>query len=117
MTKYHAKKTQVNGITFSSRLEADRYEQLLLLEKAGEIAELKLQPELQIMEGWIDPETGEKHRSRFYVGDFKYLDVRSHLYMIEDTKGVETAEFRLKWEYVQSEYPQYVFRKLTRSDV
>jgi len=117
MTKYGAKKTQVNGITFSSRLEADRYQQLLLLEKAGEIAELKLQPELQIMEGWVDPETGEKHRSRFYVGDFKYLDMASHAWVIEDTKGVETAVFGLKWEYVQSEYPQYVFRKLTRSDV
>lgn len=117
MTKYHARKTQVNGITFGSRLEADRYQQLLLLEKAGEIAELKLQPELQIMEGWVDSETGEKHRSRFYVGDFKYLDMASHTWVIEDTKGVETAVFGLKWEYVQSEYPQYVFRMLKREDV
>lgn len=117
MTKYHAQKTVIDGITFASRLEGERYQQLRLLEKAGDIGDLKLQPELQIMEGWIDPETGEKHRSRFYVGDFKYLDIRNHCWVIEDTKGVETTEFRLKWEYVQSEYPQYVFRKVTRDMV
>lgn len=117
MTKYNAKKTVINGITFASRLEAERYQQLMLLERAGEISGLVLQPELQVMEGWIDPETGEKHRSRFYVGDFKYLDIQNHCWVIEDTKGMETTEFRLKWEYVQSEYPQYLFRKVTRKDV
>lgn len=117
MTKYHAKAVVINGIRFSSKLEADRYQQLLLLEQAGEIAHLALQPELQIYEGWINPETGEKHRSRFYVGDFKYLDISKHLWVIEDTKGIETPEFRLKWDMVRSLYPQYEFRKVTREDV
>jgi hypothetical protein len=115
--KYHSKKTVVNGIMFDSKLEAERYKQLLLLEKAGAISDLKLQPEIQIAEGWTDPQTGEKHRSRFYVGDFKYLDCENHCWVIEDAKGIETDVFRLKWEYVQSEHPEYLFRKMTRSDV
>lgn len=117
MTKYHSRKVVVNGITFPSRLEGERYQQLLLLQKAGEISHLQLQPEFQIYKGWIDPETGEKHKSRFYIGDFMYIDMRSHVWVVEDTKGVETDVFRLKWEYVQSEYPDYSFRKLTRKDI
>ena len=117
MTKYNARKTIVDGITFDSKLEADRYIQLKLMNKAGEITDLQLQPELQIFQGYVNHYTGEKHKSRFYVGDFKYLDLHTQQWIIEDTKGMETPEFRLKWEYVQSEYPEYVFRKITRDMV
>lgn len=117
MTKYHAKKTQVNGITFDSRLEAERYQQLMLLARAGEIQGLHLQPEFQIIQGWVDCETGEKTRSRFYVGDFMYIDKNCERIIVEDVKGMETPEFRLKWDMVKSQYPQYEFRKVTRDDV
>ena len=117
MTKYHSRKTEVNGILFDSKLEAERYIQLRLLEKAGEITDLKLKPQFQIFMGYTDAETGERHGSRYYEADFMYLDKANHLVIVEDTKGVETDVFRLKWEYVQSEYPQYMFRMLKRSDV
>lgn len=115
--KFGNKPTEVNGIKFQSRLEADRYQQLLLLEKAGEISALVLQPEFQILRGWVNPETGEKIKSRFYVGDFSYVDENTGRLVVEDTKGMETAEFRLKWSLVKSQYPQYDFRKVTREDV
>ena len=114
MTKYNAKKTTVDGITFASRLEADRYVQLRLLEKAGEITALVLQPEFQILRGFINPDTGEKIRSRFYVGDFQYIENGTNKMVIEDTKGVETDVFRLKWDLVRSMYPQFEFRKVTK---
>lgn len=117
MTKYNAKKTTVNGITFDSKLEAERFEQLLLLEKAGEIDDLKLQPEFQINQGWKHPETGEKIHSRFYVGDFQYHDLRSEKVVVEDVKGMETAEFRLKWDLVRSQYPGFEFRKVTKKEI
>ena len=117
MTKYYSRKVTIDGIVFASKLEGTRFLQLKMLQQAGEIENLKLQPEFQIFKGWVDPKTGEKHRSKFYVGDFMYLDKRSHCWIVEDTKGMETDVFRLKWEYVQSEYPDYVFRKLTRNDV
>ena len=41
MSKYHSVKTVVNGIVFDSKKEAKRYYELLLLEKAGEIHDLK----------------------------------------------------------------------------
>lgn len=39
-SKYHAKKVEVNGITFDSKKEAKRYEELKLLERCGAIKDL-----------------------------------------------------------------------------
>ena len=117
MTKYHAHKTEVDGILFDSKLEAERFIQLKLLLQAGEISDLKLQPEFQIFQGYIDPETGEHHKSRYYFGDFQYVDKQCHKVIVEDTKGIETPDFRLKWDLVCSIYPEYEFRKLTRDQV
>ena len=114
MTKYGAKKTTIDGITFASKLEATRFQQLRLLEKAGEITALVLQPEFQILRGFINPDTGEKIRSRFYVGDFQYIENGTNKMIVEDTKGVETDVFRLKWDLVRSMYPQFEFRKVTK---
>lgn len=117
MRKYNNEKTTIDGITFDSKIESERYKQLMLLERAGEIQALRLQPEFQILQGWVDCETGEKTRSRFYVGDFMYIDKNAERIIVEDVKGMETAEFRLKWDLVRSQYPQYEFRKVTRNDI
>lgn len=117
MTKYHSKSVVIDGIKFASKLEGTRYQQLMLLQKAHEITDLQCQKEFQIFEGYINCYTGEKHKSRYYVADFFYLDLRSKQWIVEDTKGVETDVFKLKWEMVQEQHPEYVFRKLTRKDV
>ena len=117
MTKYNAKKTTIDGITFSSKLESERYLQLKLLQQAGEIEGLSLQDEFQIARGWINPETGEKIKSAFYIADFCYFDNKTHRWVVEDTKGMETPEFRLKWKLVQSQYRDFEFRKVTRDMV
>ena len=118
MTKYHAQKTTVNGITFDSKLEAERYQQLVLMEKSGLIDDLCLQPEFQIYRGWVDPYTGEKHKSTYYIADFQYYDVKNCKWIVEDTKGMETQEFRLKWKMVQDGYRRFFeFRKITRDMV
>lgn len=115
--KYKNEITEVNGIRFSSKIEATRYSQLLLLERAGEISNLTLQPEFQVWIGRKDSRTGEKMRSRFYVGDFMYVDRDEHKVIVEDTKGMETPKFRRDWDLVRSLYPEYEFRKMKREDV
>lgn len=117
MNKYSAKKTIINGIPFDSKLEAESYKQLLLLRQAGEICDLCLQFEFQIFHGCIDPDTGEKMKSSFYLADFVYLDCNKHQWMAEDTKGIETPEFKLKWKLVKQQYPEYRFLKLTKADI
>ena len=115
--KYNAKKTIVDGHAFPSMLEATRYKQLRALEDAGEITDLRLQPEFQVFKGYVNPRTGEKIKSIHYVADFQYVDRDGHQVIVEDTKGKETDVFRMKWKLVQSEYPEFVFRKLTSKDV
>ena len=47
-SKFRAVRTTVDGITFASKAEARRYQELRLLEKAGVITELELQPRYQL---------------------------------------------------------------------
>ena len=117
MRKYNNEITTIDGIKFASRLEAERFQQLRLLEKAEEIEALQLQVEFQILTGWTNPDTGERTRSKYYVADFVYYDKQSGKWIIEDTKGMETSDFRLKWDFMKTLYRDFEFRKVTRNDV
>ena len=86
MTKYHSKQTIVNGIKFPSILEANRYSQLLLLLRAGEIANLKLQVEFVISQAHIDAITG---KNRLLSMLRLCTDLKSKQCIVEDTKGAE----------------------------
>lgn len=101
MSKYNSRKTVVNGITFDSKKEAGRYQELLLLEQAGEIRGLKLQPEFTLQEAFTTPQ-GERVRAVKYRADFSYsrpikegADTRWEQ-VVEDVKGVRTKEYQLK---------------------
>lgn len=92
-SKYGNRRTSVNGITFDSAAEAGRYRELLLRLRAGDIQNLKLQPQFTLQEGFktID---GEIVRPTVYRADFSYIeDGRT---VVEDVKGVETDVFKLK---------------------
>ena len=47
--KYRNKKVEVDGILFDSKKEANRYMELKLLEKAGEITDLKRQVRYELI--------------------------------------------------------------------
>ena len=47
--KYNAIPTTVDGIRFASKREARRYLELKLLQKAGHISDLELQPRFRLM--------------------------------------------------------------------
>ena len=89
--KYGAKKTQFMGHTFDSRWESERWGQLTAMERAGAIRDLERQIKYDIIVN------GEKICK--YIADFKYNQVEedgSQIEIVEDAKGVETAEFKLK---------------------
>ena len=115
--KYRAKKTTIDGLTFDSQLEGRRYLQLKAREKSGEIEGLQLQVEFQVSRGMKNRMTGQKIRSSMYIADFVYWDRAQQRYIAEDTKGMETPEFRLKWKLCQSLYPQYEWRKVKKEDM
>lgn len=68
------KAVRMNGdteIVFDSQKEARRYDELMYLYRAGEIRDLKLQPEFTLRETYTTPE-GLKVRAIRYRADFSY---------------------------------------------
>lgn len=81
-----------NNITFASKKEMKRYKKLLMLEKAGEIFNLQLQPQFLLQEGF--KYIGKKYKPIMYVGDFSYSDGKKAI--VEDCKGFRTRVYMLK---------------------
>lgn len=90
-----AEKTQLDGITFHSKREAKRWAELQLLEKAGEISNLRRQVPLDLLgrEDFIKTPTG---KVMTYVCDFVYVDMKTHLTVYEDAKGHPTDTYKMK---------------------
>ena len=96
MNKYNAKKVSVDGIEFDSKKEARRYQELLLLQKAGEIYMLERQKVYELLPAQREPDTVGKRggvikgklleRAVEYVADFVYTDKNGKT-VVEDVKG------------------------------
>lgn len=101
--KYRAVPTMLDGIRFASKAEAARYAELRLLEKAGEIKELTLQPRYELL-AW--PSHGERTRTvvGHYVADFRYRQGPRGILVIEDVKGMRTALYRWKKRHFEAQY-------------
>ena len=94
-SKYNAIKTIVDGITFDSKHEAERYRELRMLELCGKISSLELQPRFDVIVNGIKV-------CRYYA-DFRYIDGDGAI-VVEDAKGVKTAVYRLKKRLVKAIY-------------
>lgn len=91
-SKYHAKKTTVDGITFDSRKEADRYLVLKGMEGDGIIEDLRRQVRYELVPAFdVD---GRHYRAVCYVADFVYREDGREV--VEDVKGMRTDTYRLK---------------------
>lgn len=102
-SKYRARKTTIDGITFDSKAEARRYADLKLMERAGAISNLELQPAFVLLESFRDA-TGALHRAITYRADFRYTE--GGKVIVEDVKGMETREFKMKRKMLLSRYPE-----------
>lgn len=103
MNKYHNRKVKTpDGIVHDSRKEAVRWNELKLLEEAGEITSLKRQMEfLLIPPQYEDVPTGKRkkrkivERACIYRADFVYHDKNGEI-VVEDTKGFKTRDYIIK---------------------
>lgn len=103
--KYHNKKTVVDGITFDSRKESERYMTLKQKQKDGLISELEMQKKFLIV-----PKENGNRRARYYVADFVYLENGKKV--IEDVKSPITKKnpvYSLKKALILYLYPEYTF--------
>ncbi len=94
--KYQAQKCEFNGEKFDSRKELQRWLELRLLERSGQITGLKRQVKFELIPAQREPnKTGRRggvikgkviEQSCDYYADFVYKDSQGNL-CVEDVKG------------------------------
>ena len=104
-SKYHSQKVVADGEVFDSRKECRRWQELKLLEKAGEITDLRRQVPFELLPDQREPDRigprGGRKRGRIierktvYIADFVYKD-RSGRQVVEDCKGMRTKDYIIK---------------------
>lgn len=98
--KYRAQRTDCQaGHSHPSKAEAKRCDELHLLERAGEITHLTLQPKFPVHINGAKVTT--------YIADFSYFPLLPEKggRIIEDVKGILTPMYRLKKKMVEAYYP------------
>lgn len=100
-SKYRNIPTEVHGIKFDSKKEADHYLFLKSELDAGRISNLVLQPSFEIAAAvYIG---GKKHQVRKYIADFSYTNAAGD-YVVEDVKGFKTDIYKLKKHLVMERH-------------
>lgn len=102
MNKFGAIKTTVDGIEFDSMREARRYGELKMLERAGEIRNLRLQVPVMLegKNGPLKTRTGKAMRLTVdFVYEDKHLDWAE---VYEDSKGKPTRDYEVRRAVAQA---------------
>ena len=103
--KYGNKPTVVDGIRFDSKGEAMRWSELVMLEKAGVIADLRRQVPFTIPADFTHD--GKAERGVRYIADFVYSQCGKLI--AEDFKGAKTEVYKLKRKFLLAQNPSLVF--------
>ena len=90
----NVKRKVVNGIEFDSTREARRYQDLMLMQQAGEIARLRRQVRYPILING--------HFICDWLADFTYT--QRGVECVEDSKGWKTDVYKLKKKMVEAYY-------------
>lgn len=98
--KYGNKETlSDDGIKFGSKKEKKRYDDLLLMQRNGEIKDLELQPRFSLIDSVKFAGTDRAKPAIRYFADFAYTDTKTGQRIIEDVKSKITREspiYRMK---------------------
>jgi len=92
--KYNAKKTEIDGFVFDSKKEAQRYQDLMLLERAGEIEVIEIHPFWKLVVNGV--------LIGRYTADFMYRE--NGAVVVEDVKGVRTRDYVLRKKLMKALY-------------
>lgn len=95
-SKYRNVKMVVDGHTFDSKAEAQRYHELRLMQKAGLIHKLQCQPSYSLKVNGV--------RLGMYFADFAYYDC-AEMEIVEDVKGMKTLPLaKWKQKHLKAQY-------------
>lgn len=103
-SKYGNRKVMIEGITFDSSKEANRYGQLMQQLEQGEIKDLELQKSFELIPKQKD------ERPVYYKADFSYYYQNKPI--VEDVKGYRTKDYIIKRKLFKICYPEIEFREL-----
>lgn len=84
--KFGNRKTEIGGITFDSALEAKKWQELQLMERAGLISDLQRQVRFDLIVNDL--------KVCGYIADFVYTE--NGKTVVFDAKGMILREFKLK---------------------
>jgi hypothetical protein len=101
--KYGARAVVVDGVRFASQREANRYGELLMLARAGELRDLTLQPRFELHAHRLSIVHAPPVAIGAYLADFAYV-TKDGTTVIEDCKGFRTPLYRWKKKHVEAEY-------------
>jgi hypothetical protein len=101
-SKYRNRRTKVDGITFDSKAEANRYIELKSLQAAGQVRWFIRQPRFLLQEGF--EKDGRTFSPIEYVADFLICWADGSI-TVEDVKGMRTREYRMKRNMFEKRYP------------
>lgn len=96
--KYGNRKIVIDGYTFDSTKEGNRYMELKYMLAAGKIKDLEIHKPFVLEEGFRDRD-GKWQQDIRYVSDFVYYDTEKNETVIEDVKSDATKKdkvYRLK---------------------
>lgn len=94
-SKYHNKKVIIDGIKFDSKKEANRYQELKLMQRAGIISDLQRQVKYVLIPSQKGDDGRVIERPCTYIADFVYIDENGKT-VVEDTKGYRTSDYKIK---------------------
>ncbi|MBR3868987.1 MAG: DUF1064 domain-containing protein [Clostridia bacterium] len=93
-SKYKSQKINHNGRTYDSIKEFHRHLELLMLQKAGEISELREQVPFELIPKQYDDNGKVCEHACKYIADFVYT--QNGETVVEDTKGLKTEVYKIK---------------------
>lgn len=102
LSKYHSKKARCSaGHIHDSKKEAMRCNELMLLEKSGEIKSLRQQVRFELIPPAKYTDMPNE-RACVYIADFVYT--QGDVIFVEDTKGFKTPEYIIKRKLFKQKY-------------
>lgn len=95
--KYHNRVLDTPDGRFDSVREYRRWQELKLMQRAGEIYELQRQVPFVLIPKQKDEITGKVlEREVKYIADFAYRSCKTGRIVVEDTKGAKTKDYIIK---------------------
>ena len=103
MNRYGAKKVEIDGHIFDSRLEGRYYEHLLRLMNDGVVESFEMKKSYTLLDKFPHPKTGKTVRAIKYTPDFEVIYADGRVEVV-DTKGMKTRDFIMRCKMFMFRY-------------